>query len=632
MNHQTRRRRRRRTLKINRRIRRRTLDIPCDLCKLIFSREGLQYLSSFDGLRHHTRASCAASRDEGCQICKFIFLAVCKDHDRDWDDNDHLVFRNFPQRSSTNIPGIYSLQCTFEGGLADCIITINTFAREDNPMGKIVQRRPLYRNVKSDTVLLAAKSLLQKCMNPTKPHKHCRYSRDTVLPSRVLDVGVTGDSQPTLKLKVNKTETHAPYLALSYCWGPPPASTSHMQPLQLRLENLNTLMAGIDFETLQQSIQDAVFVARELGFRYLWVDALCIIQNCDADKNREISRMSAIYKNATVTIAASSSKSAADGFLSTEVQPYCPEFEFHVPMPYNRMGTVYMSAEPYNPEHHLDTRGWTYQEFMLSSRMLYFSEYELLWQCKEIDLRSVSEGGLEYTQQLEALPWVVFDDDAEPYFGIDHAEKIYIWKTAVQQYTERNLKEPNDRLNAIMGIICELEPLWRQECIYGLWKQWFIELLAWYKPYSEREKQRHIERAPSWSWASLNGVVRYKGSISTEDAKVLSLTVSVVELTCRILKEDDIKSKEDAFTIHEEPDLIDAATEIGQNGSPIEMAQYLLLGTFKLEGGLEHGIGLLVVEVGTGLYRRVGLVTFRDMKLWDNIERRDVVLEGRIGR
>lgn len=130
MNHQTRRRRRRRTLKINRRIRRRTLDIPCDLCKLIFSREGLQYLSSFDGLRHHTRASCAASRDEGCQICKFIFLAVCKDHDRDWDDNDHLVFRNFPQRSSTNIPGIYSLQCTFEGGLADCIITINTFARE----------------------------------------------------------------------------------------------------------------------------------------------------------------------------------------------------------------------------------------------------------------------------------------------------------------------------------------------------------------------------------------------------------------------------------------------------------------------------------------------------------------------
>lgn len=498
-------------------------------------------------------------------------------------------------------------------------------------MGKIVQRRPLSRDVKSANVFSAAKSLLEKCMDPTKRHKHCQYSRDTVLPTRVLDVGTSKDSQPTIKLKVNETETDGSYLALSYCWGPPPASTSHVQPLQLRLENLNTLKVGIDLENLQQSIQDAVFVSRELGFRYLWVDALCIIQNCDTDKGREISRMSSIYKNATATIAASSAKSASEGFLSQGAQPYCPEFEFQIPMPDNRMGTVYLSAEPYEPEHHLDTRGWTLQEFMLSSRILFFSDYELLWQCKEVDLRSVSGRGLEYTQPQEALPWTVFDDDAEPYFGSDDTEKIYLWKTVVQQYTERNLKEPNDKLNAIMGITCELETLWRHECIYGLWKKWFIELLAWYKPYSEREEKRHIERAPSWSWASMNGVVKYKGSISTEDAKVISLTVSAVELTCRILKADDIKNC-DVFTIHEEPDLINAATEIGQNESPIGMAQYLLLGRFKLDGGLEYGIGLLVVEVGTGLYRRVGLVTFRDMKLWNNVKRRDVILEGRIER
>lgn len=468
-------------------------------------------------------------------------------------------------------------------------------------------------------------------MDPTKPHRHCQYSRDTVLPSRVLDVGTSRDSQSTLRLKVNETETHGPYLALSYCWGPPPASISHVQPLQLRLENLETLKAGIDFENLQQSIQDAVFVSRELGFRYLWVDALCIIQNCDADKGKEISRMSSIYKNATVTIAASSSKSATDGFLLKEEQPYCPEFEFHIPMSGNRTGTVYMSAESYEPEHHLDTRGWTLQEFMLSSRILFFSDYELLWQCKEVDLRSVSGRGLEYTQPLEALPWTVFDDDAEPYFGNDDTEKIYLWKTVVQQYTERNLKEPSDRLNAIMGITCELETLWRDECLYGVWKKWFLELLAWYKPYSEREEKRHIERAPSWSWASLNGVVKYKGPISTEDARIKALTMSAVELTCRILKADDIKNN-DVFTIHEEPDLINAATEIGQNELPIGMAQYMLLGMFKSDGGLENGIGLLVVEVGTGLYRRVGLVTFRDMKLWNNVNRRDVILEGRIER
>jgi hypothetical protein len=462
-------------------------------------------------------------------------------------------------------------------------------------------------------------------MDPVKPHRHCQYSRDTVLPSRVLDVGDPGDSQPTLNLKVNDIETHAPYLALSYCWGP------DVQPLQLWLENLGTMTAGIDFKNLGRSIQDAVSVTRELGFRYLWVDALCIIQNCVADKKREISRMSAIYKNAVLTIAASSSKSAADGFLSKEVQPYCPEFEFQVPMSNGRTGTVYMSAEPYEPEHHLDTRGWTLQEFMLSSRILFFSDYELLWQCKEVDLRSVSERGLEYTQPLEALPWVVFDDDAEPHFGSNDIEKIYLWKTVVEQYTDRNLTNPNDRLNAITGIVHELETLWRHECIYGLWKPWFIALLAWYKPNSEREEKRHIERAPSWSWASLNGVVKYKGSFSTEDAKITSLTMSAVELTCRIVKAEAIR---DIYieTIQEEPDLTNPAREIGPNGEPIEMAQYLLLGTTEVAEGLEHGIGLIIVDVGNRRYRRVGLVTFREMKLWKRVKKRDVILEGRVER
>src|SRR5262249_55979490 len=146
-------------------------------------------------------------------------------------------------------------------------------------------------------------------------------------------------------------------------------------------------------------------------------------------------------------------------------------------------GTVYLSAEAYEPEHPLDKRGWTLQEFMLSSRMLIFSDYELLWQCKEVDLHGVTGRGLEYQQPLEALPWTVFDDDAEPYFGNLDSDKIYLWKTIIQQYTERKLTDPEDRLRAVTGITNELEILWRDTNIYGLWKKWFIQLLAWYKPH-----------------------------------------------------------------------------------------------------------------------------------------------------
>ncbi|KAM0263537.1 hypothetical protein ACHAQJ_001156 [Trichoderma viride] len=619
---------------LTRRTRRPTLDPACDLCKLMFSHRGLQYLNSLNGLRHRTRTDCEASGNNGCEICKFIFLVVYNENNENWTGSDHLIFRNSRQTSLTNTdniqPGIYGLQGTFASKPNDCIINIHPFAEGDNLMGTIVQRRPLHRDVQSDRVFSAAKALMRKCMDPKKPHKNCQYSRDTVLPLRVLDVGIPEDSHSTIKLKVNEMETHAPYLALSYCWGRQPKPTAPIQPLQLRSENLKHLETSIKLESLQQSIQDAIFVTRKLGFRYLWVDALCIIQNCAIDKHKEISRMSSIYKNATITIAASSSQSAADGFLSKTIQPYCPDLDFCVPLSNDEIGTVYLSAGAYEPEHHLDTRGWTLQEFMLSSRMLLFSDYELLWQCKEVDLRGVSGRGLEYTQLLETLPWIVFDEDAEPDFGSIDMEKIYLWKTIIQQYTERSLKEPGDRLNAIMGITCDLETLWHDEIIYGLWKKWFIELLAWYKPASEREKKRHLRRAPSWSWASLNGVIRYKESITREDAKVKSLTVSAAELTCRILKASDV-DYEKALMIDETPDLTDAATELGQNESVLGNAEYLLLGTFKSNGGIDHGIGLLIADVGTGLYRRVGLVIFRDMEIWNGVKRRDITLEGKIG-
>ncbi|OTA02517.1 hypothetical protein A9Z42_0028990 [Trichoderma parareesei] len=303
---------------------------------------------------------------------------------------------------------------------------------------------------------------------------HCQYSRDNVLPLRVLDVGKPGDATPTVKLKINETDTHAPYLALSYCWGPQPVP----EPLRLRRDNAKALVKGIELQDLQQSIQDAIFVTRELGYQYLWIDALCIIQDCVTDKGTEIGRMAAIYKNASITIAAATSSDAAHGFLSEEPEPYCPQYKVYVPMTNNTTGTVYVSVGPYEPDHPLDKRGWTLQEFMLSSRMLIFSDYELLWQCKEVDLRSVSANGLDYLQPLETLPWTVFDSDAEPYYGNLDSEKLYLWKTITQQYTNRELSHMSDRLNAIKGITSELETLWRDINVYGLWKKWFIELLA----------------------------------------------------------------------------------------------------------------------------------------------------------
>ncbi|EFX03383.1 heterokaryon incompatibility protein [Grosmannia clavigera kw1407] len=304
------------------------------------------------------------------------------------------------------------------------------------------------------------------------------------------------------------------------------------RPLTLRNDTYQKLAAGIYLDELPPTIQDAVTVTRALGFRYLWVDALCIIQDCATGNSREIDQMGLCFQNAAVTIMAATSTSAAEGFLSPKRQPpsYQPEHELHVPMD-GGIGTVYLSFKPYEPIHHLETRAWGLQEYMLSSRKLIFSHYEVLWQCKEMGTRGVTGYGLDYRQPLE----IDFGD------GDDVAEDVRLstWKTIVMLYTERQLTRSDDRLRALAGITSKLQTQWPDMNLFGHWKKGFIVLLAWYKEEADRKPYRVLRRAPSWSWASLDGRICY-ASFSAPDAMAQMVTESKVVLQCRILCEDSI--------------------------------------------------------------------------------------------
>ncbi|KAF9773354.1 hypothetical protein IL306_008860 [Fusarium sp. DS 682] len=238
--------------------------------------------------------------------------------------------------------------------------------------------------------------------------------------------------------------------------------------------------------------------------------------------------MATIYKNATITLAAGTATNAWEGFLGnipSKIAPYLPEHKFHIPMVDGRRGTVYLSGRPYKLDHPLDKRAWTLQEYMLSSRMLIFSDYQLLWQCQEIDLQSVTgnDEGLEYHQHIESLPWASFNDEGDISYGTQDPEKLYLWKTIILQYAKRNLGKPEDRLPAVTGITTELQKVWRDTHIYGHWEQWFIQLLAWYKQENDRVEKRHINRAPSWSWVSVDGGVQYEDPMEVEEAKTVDI-------------------------------------------------------------------------------------------------------------
>lgn len=108
------------------------------------------------------------------------------------------------------------------------------------------------------------------------------------------------------------TSTFNPYVALSYCWGGD-------QPHKTTRESLAKHDGTLDLYRLPATIQDACKVTHGLGFSYLWVDSLCIVQDDENEKQKEIANMELIYSNATVTISASRASSCTNGFLQPRV-------------------------------------------------------------------------------------------------------------------------------------------------------------------------------------------------------------------------------------------------------------------------------------------------------------------------
>lgn len=101
---------------------------------------------------------------------------------------------------------------------------------------------------------------------------------------------------------------NSPYVALSYCWG-------NVLSFRTTYQTLPGLIHGVKLDVLPKAFIDAVHLTRRLGVPYLWIDALCIVQDSIDDWEAESAKMASIYANAYITIAAVSNQNAAQPFL-----------------------------------------------------------------------------------------------------------------------------------------------------------------------------------------------------------------------------------------------------------------------------------------------------------------------------
>ncbi|KAK3946859.1 heterokaryon incompatibility protein-domain-containing protein, partial [Pseudoneurospora amorphoporcata] len=287
-------------------------------------------------------------------------------------------------------------------------------------------------------------------------HPCCSKGSSSDLPTRLIDVGITG-SEVTDYVRLVETSSlpstaHVTHIALSYCWGTGQSVTA-------AANNYEAMKQGFLASTLPQTIRDAITVTQQLGQQYLWIDALCIIQDSSSDWELESTKVASIYRNAHITIAAGIAVDASEGFLQSRQHMaaqsksvYCCEWDVSIktdehstksyktmlparvipPISYHK---VYM-IENGLP---LNTRGWAMQEEILSKRVVTYTAQELQWTCH---LLSTCECG--YLSHSVDLGQTISVNSIS-----NRREAFFEWAKIIEAYSGQSLTYRKDKLLVI---------------------------------------------------------------------------------------------------------------------------------------------------------------------------------------
>jgi len=292
------------------------------------------------------------------------------------------------------------------------------------------------------------------------------------------------------------------YATLSHCWGT-------ARSLRLLTSNIDHLQWGTNISQLPASYQEAISVCNRFGFRYIWIDSLCIIQDSPEDWRREAMAMKDVYRNSTMNIAAAAAADNTEAsFTSRHASTISPlpintQWEGHEPAKfYLTNANAYRDEVGSSP---LRRRAWVVQEIWLSSRNLYLTSNQLWWKCCE---REASEA------YPEGLPEELSSIGSHTGYGkqrYDAAGLHHTWNRLVETYSACNLTVPSDKMVAFAGIAQHFQNLLGSGDVYiaGIWRSQLPYALCWFSTKEHRAYRPSAYRAPSWSWASLDGAIRF---------------------------------------------------------------------------------------------------------------------------
>ncbi|KAL9114145.1 MAG: hypothetical protein Q9227_001917 [Pyrenula ochraceoflavens] len=517
----------------------------CQLCGNLVGRKILQDTSITDLIRSYDKS--------GCPFCLIVWAAITTFVDRKatnllnrkltldilrGEKNDLFIC---PLATKLDFPDIdkFPIQIYISPVLRHAGNPLRTYIPALRRFGHASE----YGSVdpKSAECVNTVQRWLKRC---DLSHRECRPSRKPKLPHRVLDLRPLSSAD---LVKVRETDgEEGSYVALSHCWG-------GYQSCKLETTNIERRRQGIQVSEMPRNFRDAVYLTSKLGLKYLWIDSLCIVQDDKQDWEIQASRMTSIYRDSYLTIAASVAPNSTHGFLvpRTNAESH-RSFELKGPdnqklsLPFNQLcvrRSLHDRRQKWDatgkPDP-LDSRLWALQERLMPTRVLSYRQQEMTWECK------VAQGcecyGLEEEDFLyEVKTWereryheLMDAARSEEKFSKNSLNDLYRWwHGGLQTVTTRSLTYDSDRLPAISGIARSLHEATGDKYLAGIWRQDVANGLRWHvNPWRQGKKRAETfvpetPRAPSWTWSSLIATIMMPGNQDNRTPRITVLSADV---------------------------------------------------------------------------------------------------------
>jgi hypothetical protein len=300
------------------------------------------------------------------------------------------------------------------------------------------------------------------------------------------------------------------YVTLSYTWG-----DAGQLLLQRHMEAEFRSPGGFNrfWDRIPKTIQDAIKLVREIGEQYIWVDALCIVQDDPEDMHGQIGEMGNIYKNSILTICACCGEGADYGLPGIEPGTRKGTRQVAEIVGNFVIGNALPDSESLD-DAKWNTRGWTLQEKVLSQRKLQITDNCVRWWCWHTTTAEDENCRHPIWQPGTAHRGMYFFKTEHDLLvsKIHNNSNMDIYAFIVSDYTARNLTHQSDAAKAVTGVLNAIDGLFRGEFVMGLPDTELSAALLWVPLGQSRRRvdsKTGMPLFPSWSWLGWIGHVAY---------------------------------------------------------------------------------------------------------------------------